>query len=100
MKIYWLPTAATIAKASIPEGALGWQIGFPTREFDMGWSTVNNVPASIDTMLLLTDGSVLAHVLASPKWYRLIPDKNGSYANGNWVETASMLNDSNLTATM
>ncbi|MFZ0593037.1 MAG: hypothetical protein WAM39_21445 [Bryobacteraceae bacterium] len=66
----------------------------------MGWSTLNNVPASIDTMLLLTDGSVMAHVLASPKWYRLIPDKNGSYANGNWVETASMLNDSNLTATM
>lgn len=66
----------------------------------MGWSTVNNVPASVDTMLLLTDGSVMAHVLASPKWYRLIPDKSGSYANGNWVQTASMLNDSNLTATM
>jgi hypothetical protein len=66
----------------------------------MGWSTVNNVPASIDTMLLLTDGSVMAHVLASPKWYRLIPDRSGSYTNGNWVETASMLNDSNLTATM
>lgn len=66
----------------------------------MGWSTVNNVPASIDTMLLLTDGSVMAHVLASPKWYRLIPDRSGSYANGNWVATASMLNDSNLTATM
>jgi hypothetical protein len=66
----------------------------------MAWSTINNVPASIDTMLLLTDGSVMAHVLASPKWYRLIPDKSGSYTNGNWVETSSMLNDSNLTATM
>ena len=66
----------------------------------MGWSTVNNVPASVDTMLLLTDGSVMANVLASSKWYRLIPDKSGSYANGNWVQTASMLNDSNLTATM
>jgi hypothetical protein len=40
----------------------------------MGWSTVNNIPASIDTMLLLTDDSVMAHVLASPKWYRLIPE--------------------------
>jgi hypothetical protein len=66
----------------------------------MGWSTVNNVPASIDTMLLLTDGSVMAHVLASPQWYRLIPDKSGSYASGTWVQTASMLNDSNLTANM
>ena len=66
----------------------------------MGWSNVNNVPASIDTMLLLTDGSVMAHVLASRQWYRLVPDKSGSYANGNWVQTASMLNDSNLTATM
>lgn len=66
----------------------------------MGWSTVNNVPASIDTMLLLTDGSVMAHVLASRNWYRLIPDKSGAYANGTWVQTAPMLNDSNLTATM
>lgn len=66
----------------------------------MAWSTVNNVPASIDTMLLLTDGSVMAHVLASSSWYRLIPDQSGSYANGTWKQTASMLNDSNLTATM
>jgi hypothetical protein len=66
----------------------------------MGWSTLNNVPATIDTMVLLTDGSVMAHVLASPNWYRLIPDKTGSYANGSWVKTASMLSDSNLTATM
>jgi hypothetical protein len=70
------------------------------QEAHMGWSKVNNVPDNIDTMLLLTDGSVMAHVLASPKWYRLIPDKSGSYANGKWVQTASMLNDSNLTATM
>jgi hypothetical protein len=66
----------------------------------MAWSTVNNVPANIDTMLLLTDGSIMCHVLASSNWYRLIPDKSGSYSNGNWVKTASMLNDSNLTATM
>ena len=66
----------------------------------MAWSTVNNVPASIDTMLLLTDGSVMAHVLASSSWYRLVPDNSGSYANGTWKQTASMLTDSNLTATM
>jgi hypothetical protein len=65
----------------------------------MAWSTVNNVPASLDTMLLLTDGSVMAHGYQSSNWYRLIP-KNGSYANGNWKQTASMLSDSNLTATM
>jgi hypothetical protein len=66
----------------------------------VSWSTVNNVPAKIDTMLLLTDGSVMAHVLASSSWYRLIPDSTGSYANGTWKQTASMLNDSGLTATM
>ncbi len=66
----------------------------------MAWSTVNNVPASIDTMLLLTDGSVMAHVLASSSWYRLVPDNSGSYANGTWKQTASMLTNSNLTATM
>ncbi|MFY9972135.1 MAG: hypothetical protein WAK41_22280 [Roseiarcus sp.] len=64
----------------------------------MGWSTVNNVPASIDTMLLLTDGSVMAHVLASSSWYRLIPDTSGSYASGTWKQTASMLSDSNMPA--
>ena len=66
----------------------------------MGWSNVNNVPASIDTMLLLTDGSVIAHGNGTSKWYRLIPDKSGSYANGSWVATSPMLTDSNLTATM
>ena len=66
----------------------------------MAWSTVSNFPANIDTMLLLTDGSIMCHVLASSNWYRLIPDKSGSYTNGNWVQTASMLNDSNLTATI
>jgi hypothetical protein len=65
----------------------------------MAWSKVNNVPASIDTMLLLIDGSVMAHVNQSSNWYRLIPDTRGSYANGTWKQTASMLNDSNLTAT-
>ena len=66
----------------------------------MGWSKVNNVPASIDTMLLLTDGSVIAHGNGTSNWYRLIPDKSGSYANGSWVATSPMLTDSNLTATM
>jgi hypothetical protein len=65
----------------------------------MAWGTLNNVPASIDTMLLLTDGSVMAHGLASNNWWRLIPDQTGSYANGTWKQTASMLNDSTLTAT-
>lgn len=65
----------------------------------MNWSTVNNVPASIDTMLLLTDGSVMAHGNQSSNWYRLIPrQSDGSYANGTWKQTASMQNDSNLTA--
>ena len=47
-------------------------------------------------MLLLTDGSVMAHVLASSNWYRLIPDTTGSYANGTWKQTASMLSDPNM----
>ena len=65
----------------------------------MAWGTLNSVPASIDTMLLLTDGSVMAHGLASNNWWRLIPDPTGSYANGTWKQTASMLNDNTLTAT-
>jgi hypothetical protein len=47
----------------------------------------NNFP---DTSLLLTDGSVIMHDGCSSRWYRLVPDKSGSYAKGTWTKTASM----------
>jgi hypothetical protein len=53
-------------------------------------------PVSIDTMLLLTDGSVMCHDYGtpgppiSPNWYRLVPDAFMDYANGSWHELTPM----------
>ncbi len=55
------------------------------------WKVITNQPpASLDTMLLLTDGTVAAHQLDSPNWHRLTPDFSGSYENGTWSPIAAM----------
>lgn len=43
-----------------------------------------------DVALLLTDGSVMVHVLQSGDWWRLSPDSAGSYVNGAWSQLSSM----------
>ena len=59
------------------------------------WKSISSVPAGLtpDTMLLLTDGTVLVHnkfgpnsgpVTAGWEWYRLTPDNNGNYDTGTW----------------
>lgn len=55
-------------------------------------------PTNVSTMLLLTDGSVMAHADQNgngANWYRLTPDSTGSYLNGTWSTLASM-NDTRL----
>src|SRR5215475_110553 len=59
--------------------------------------TTNNPPVNVGTVLLLTDGTVIAHEesdlngnVATNKWYKLTPDINGSYINGTWTQIASM----------
>ena len=58
------------------------------------WNTFN-APSGLnaDTMLLLTDGTVLVHDANRPSlsrnlgganWYRLTPDDSGDYRNGKW----------------
>lgn len=56
----------------------------------------NQAPDDIDTMLLLTDGRVMA-ASGEPgaggignAWYLLTPDANGSYINGTWSTLAPM----------
>jgi len=54
------------------------------------WTTLANLPpADVATMLLMTDGSVLAQGVSTNQWYRLAPDANGSYANGTWTTLAA-----------
>jgi hypothetical protein len=51
-------------------------------------------PAPIGTMLLLTDGSVMAQQTdftgASADWYALTPDPAASYEGGLWTQLASL----------
>ena len=65
-----------------------------------GWQyfDVPNNDVQADTMLLLTDGSVLVHDgcdrtqqgKGGPDWYRLTPDKAGRYRTGRWSDPLPM----------
>src|SRR4051794_34579297 len=47
--------------------------------------------AGLGTMLLLTDGSVMAQAQGTSKqWLKLTPDSSGSYSTGSWVQLAPM----------
>lgn len=59
------------------------------------WTATKTAPASpVAHALLLTDGSVLVNSIFfsnhSDPWYRLIPDKTGSYINGTWVNAGTL----------
>jgi hypothetical protein len=58
------------------------------------WTAVVAPPQSgIGHIQLLTDGSVLAinsGCGVTGNWYRLIPDKTGSYVNGKWVSAGNL----------
>ena len=63
------------------------------------WTALGNQPGfSVDTMLLLTDGSVMAHELLTNRWHRFAPDDSGSYVNGSWTNLASLLDDAGIPA--
>lgn len=67
------------------------------------WAALaHTAPDSVEHMLLLSDGTVLAannpsDIFGSTgnKWYRLTPDNFGSYRNGTWTTVAAM-NDTRL----
>jgi hypothetical protein len=58
------------------------------------WQPLKHQPlfGGVGTILLLTDGTVLAHVepLNEQMWYKLTPDIHGSYLNGTWNQIASL----------
>ncbi|PWU18363.1 MAG: hypothetical protein C5B50_09240 [Verrucomicrobia bacterium] len=59
------------------------------------WVSVTRAaPSSIDTMLLMGDGTVIG-ANGGTGWYKLTPDSLGSYVNGTWTTVAPM-NDSRL----
>ena len=56
------------------------------------WTALaNTAPGDIQTMLLLTDGTVMALDADDwTSWYQLTPDIHGSYVNGTWSVLAPM----------
>lgn len=70
-----VPTAR-IAAPKAPAALPAWQLA---------WTT-----SALSNPLLLTDGTVMAHLSCSRTWFRLTPDINGSYAAGTWKATAPM----------
>jgi hypothetical protein len=62
------------------------------------WKPMTNQPPALpgggafnaESMLLLTDGSVLVHNAYGAQWMRLTPDAGGSYATGIWFPAGAM----------
>jgi len=69
-----------------------------TPAFSTGtWAEMTNLPPqAIETMILLSDGQVMAQGAnlsgsqVSKQWYALTPSSTGSYAAGTWSSLASM----------
>jgi ELWxxDGT repeat protein len=60
------------------------------------WTPLPPAPGSIGLMLLLSDGTVMAHNSGtSAAWYRLTPDSAGHYVNGTW-STLQPMNSTRL----
>ena len=60
----------------------------PTSPWQLGPFAPGNAPLS--NPLLLTDGTVIAHVSCTGTWWRLTPDITGNYATGSWSQIASL----------
>jgi hypothetical protein len=58
------------------------------------WTPLTNQPTFLadgaSSPILLTDGTVLVQDAGFPDWWRLTPDKSGSYVNGTWSQIASL----------
>jgi len=60
--------------------------------YGASWTPLSRAaPQGIGTMLLLTDGTVMAQSSTFyDTWFRLTPSSTGSYADGTWTELAPM----------
>jgi Kelch motif len=57
------------------------------------WQSLKHQPSfCASTMLLLTDGTILCQQENGRQWWRLTPDRFGSYVRGTWSQVASMRN--------
>lgn len=61
--------------------------------FAQNWKPLANpAPASIQLMVQMTDGTILAQSYDdNQSWMKLTPDSSGSYVNGTWTSVAREL---------
>jgi hypothetical protein len=75
--------------------SLGWLLMGVIFVSAQSWQPLKNQPTfgGIGSILLLTDGTVLAHrePAKGQNWYKLTPDIHGSYVNGTWSQIASLV---------
>ena len=58
------------------------------------WTSLQNQPNfNADTMLLLTDGTVMCHEFKSRNWHKLRPDPSGNYLKGSWSSMPPLPNN-------
>jgi hypothetical protein len=70
-----------------------WLLTCQTEGRAASWTKLTNpAPSAAETMLLLTDGTIMIEQGDNQQWMRLVPDPQGSYINGGW--------DSNLVSKM
>ncbi|MGO9803016.1 MAG: hypothetical protein ACLPTM_14215 [Steroidobacteraceae bacterium] len=92
--------ADAAAPAAISANALTASTGSTTSSASP-WQPLNNQPPFTSNScnegypgagnpLLLTDGTVIVQDAGCQDWWRLTPDKTGSYANGTWTQIASL----------
>jgi Kelch motif protein len=63
------------------------------------WQPLLNQPNfNAETMLLLTDGTVMCHEYFTNRWHRLTPYRTGNYVNGTWSSLQSMADNSAIPA--
>jgi len=81
------PAQATAQANALVKGANSSKLSSP-------WTPLTNQPNFLldgaSVPILLTDGSVLVQDAAFPDWWKLTPDKFGSYINGTWTQVASL----------
>jgi len=77
-----------------PQSAAGAQTASSEGRSSSTWAPLANQPNFLldgaANPILLTDGSVLVQDAGFPDWWKLTPDKNGSYINGTWTQAASL----------
>ena len=62
---------------------------FSTASLAASWTKMTTAPSTIQLIVQMTDGTLLAQSYDGQSWMKLTPDLTGSYVNGTWTMLAS-----------